>query len=607
MAEVNIETKWSADSSSKLTGSVQHARGKRGMSAIFTVLVAITMFAIFTAAVGNLAIQRMRGSSRGILQQRANYACEAGFVMATEWLEQQIRYSDTANTLTFNPVDPTNFNLTHTNVSLTSDPEVRVTVRITANLFGANNITGPDAVNIEPGQVYISTLGVVGGSVAPATSRHLGGLASLGTQNFPYAIQCEGPIVLDNSNVSTFSSFDSRVGHAGTPIPMFWQYHKLGVRRRFGIPVGPKLTTYNNALASGGAGAGGGPLMPSNFVNSARIVSNSRVNAITLNNSLVDGPLYFGPGGNPATAVSVSIPQIWVAQAPQPSTAPLYLTKYKPPVDPSTVTRDHLGGNLAVSPGTYYRDVKMNGGTLTLNCGPGTNTFYFARDVELNNVDVVIPNPDLSTRAKVYVGSKLLMDRCWVNRECGSWNPLKTECHSWSFNLLFLGCGAGGIASSPSGQTIVNITNSDAWCLLAGSSMNVTLNNSSFGGAIKCNALNMTDSNMWYDVGVNANTNGIDLSRTLWGRVSWTMSGVTDYGDSLYNLAQSGGLGAAGCAAAAAGMGGAVSASNLGGNFGGAVAAPNVVTVGSPANAAAGSTASVSTSPSFWASLILGQ
>src|ERR1017187_1084883 len=65
--------------------------GRRGM-ALFTVLVSLVIFALFTAAIGELAIERMRGSSRSILQQRATYAAEAGFVEATEYLEGQMQY-----------------------------------------------------------------------------------------------------------------------------------------------------------------------------------------------------------------------------------------------------------------------------------------------------------------------------------------------------------------------------------------------------------------------------------------------------------------------------------------------------------------------------------
>jgi hypothetical protein len=610
---------------------VRKLNRKRGMSALFTVLVFLAVFAIFTSAVGNLAIQRMRSSSRAVLQQRATYACEAGFVLATEFLEKQITYANAANQLTFGPLNTAAFNAAHTKMPLTSDPDVKVTVRIISNLMGPANITGPDGVNIDPGQVYITTLGQVGDGLAPASSRHLGGLATLGTQNYPYAIQCEGPITLNNTRISTFTSFD--VTDPNTPLPMFWEYHTIRARLVFtwrGPRVRITRTTKPNALAGGGVGDGTNVFDTtiageSIFPEKARLASNARVNAINVTNSRIDGTLSYGPGGS-ASSVSITPSTLnWSAKptapAPTPLPAPLYISKYKPPVDPTSVSAIHSGGSLTLGPGRYYRDITMNGGTLTLNCSQGgTNDFYVSRNMVLNNVNVVLSGlVNKDTRAKFYVGSKLTLNKCAVNRECGSFYPQVTECKSWPFNLSFLGCGGGGNASSPSGQTMVNITNSsDVWALFAGSSMNVTVANSQIGGAMKCAAVNMTSSTMFYDVGVNGNAAGYDVSQTLWGRVAWTMTGVTDYGPSLYQLAQSG-LGAAGAiapqgpGAASASLSGATSVANLGSNgsnAGPSVAGPGVgpgSNVGTGAVAATASAAISASSASFWASLFLGQ
>src|ERR1017187_8276605 len=65
---------------------------RRGMSALLTVMVMLSCFVMFTAAVATMAIQRIRGTNTAILQQRANYGCQAGFVWACEWLESQMTY-----------------------------------------------------------------------------------------------------------------------------------------------------------------------------------------------------------------------------------------------------------------------------------------------------------------------------------------------------------------------------------------------------------------------------------------------------------------------------------------------------------------------------------
>jgi hypothetical protein len=624
MPEYDLDS--SVETASQLP--VRKLNRKRGMSALFTVLVFLTIFAIFTSAVGNLAIQRMRSSSRAVLQQRATYACEAGFVLATEYLEKQINYANSANSLTFGPLNTAAFNAAHTKMPLTSDPEVKVTVRIISNLMGPANITGPDGVNIDPGQVYITTLGQVGDGLAPASSRHLGGLATLGTQNYPYAIQCEGPIAVNNTRISTFTSFDTT--DPNTPLPMFWEYHTIRARLVMtwrGPRVRITRTTKPNALAGGGVGDGSNVFDTtaageSIFPEQARLASNARVNAINVTNSRIDGNLNYGPGG---TASSVSVAPAgfnWSAKptppAPAALPAPLYISKYKPPVDPTTVSAVHNGGSLTLTSGRYYRDITMTGGTLTLNCNqPGTNDFYVSRNMILNGVNVRLTGVNKDTRAKFYVGSRLTLNSCAVNRECGSFYPQVTECNSWPFNLSFLGCGGGGNASGPGGQTIVNVTNnSDVWALFAGSSMNVTMSNSQYGGAMKCAAVNMTGCTMFYDVGVNGNIPGVyDVSQTLWGRVAWTMTGVTDYGPSLYQLAQTG-LGAAGAiapqgpGAASASLSGATSVANLGSNgsnSGATVAGPSAASVGTGAVAATASAAISASSASFWASLFLGQ
>lgn len=622
---------------------------RRGISPLFIVLCALSIFAIFTAAVSQMAIERVRGTSRTLLQQRANYACEAGFIWATEWLEQQITYDNANNAMSFNTITPATvaaFNNAHTNVSLTYDTDTNVTVRITANM--ANNdptaaaIPGPDGVLVQPGQVYIQTLATVGGDLAPASSRHLGGFANLGTQNFPYAIQSEGPIVLGGTRVSTYSSYD--ITKPSRILEYFWTYHWVKENKTSGIHTGWSLK--NSAI----------PVNANHsvFPAAARIISNSRVKAIVMTNSHVDGPVFFGPGGVLSAAVQeipansssteLDAPPVHPAE----SANPLYITKYKPPTDPNLVTGSSTGGINSITAGTYYKDFTLNGGTLDLvTTTGGTNEFYFTHSLNLNGVRLTIDggHPSINTRCKIYVGNKLNMTNCAINRSDGTWNGSDWTSDSgsappyystnyladgWSFNLEFMGVGSGSTATNAAGRTVVNITggNSAISALFSGSSMDFNMNGGTLGGAIKCGSVNITNANVFYDVAVNLDGQAIpgyqtppNVRDSLWGHVSWTLQGVTDYGPSLYLAAQQGlsaswpGVALPTGAIGAAAIGPGAAAPNLGSNSGSAVAAPNsagaaTVGPGGTAQAAAwanGSAAASSACPSFWASILLGQ
>ena len=597
-----------------MTSPAQKTTGRRA-SALFTVLCALAVFAIFTAAVASMVIERVRGTKRGVLQKRANYACEAGFVLATEWLEQQINYNNAANSLTFAPmIDATNFNNLHTNITLANDKLTLLTVRITSNMLPpaagpASAITGPNGVLIQPGQVYVQTVATVGGDLAPASSRHLGGFASLGTQNFPYAIMCEGPINLTNTNLLTYTSYD--LGKPNQALCEFWEYHTLEADW-FPVPK-LKLKHNGNCVHNGGGMPGGGSLFPGQ----ARVLSNGRVKAVTLNNSKVDGQLFCGAGVAPAAAITTSPAQSWVPP-PAASAFPIFITKYKPPMEPNSAWGNCGGGT--VNPGVYYKTCNVSGGTLTFNCSqPGANEFYFSESMILNGVNVRVASANVNSRAKIYVGKQLTMNNCNVNmlrQKEGNGagpgtgkSPLWKKAQNWDFNIEFLGVGGGGVATNPTGQTKVNITGGSVLALFAGAAMDFNMSGGEFHGAIKCNSVNMTGVNMWYDVGVNANA----ITNSLWGRVSWTMTGVTDYGDALYLEALAGlpggaaGLLPQGPAGVCAGVLGAGTAVNLGANGGAVIAGPNVGLVGTGAAAVAASLNAAGSSPSFWAVIFLGQ
>ncbi len=494
---------------------------QRGVSALATVLTALSVFAILTASVGQLAIERLRGTSRSNIQVRAKYATTYGIERVCQFLETHVSYDNPNNSLNIAPIDYNNFQTNHTLVPLSQDPESRYTARLFSNLNGTASITAPDGVVIAPGQIYIQMLGQVGEQIAKVSSRHSGTMAHIGIQEFPYAVLSDGPITISNSTINAYAS-------ALTSVP------------------GPLNATY---------AANSNP--PGIFSGIARLASNSRLNSIVLNNSNVDGTLHFGSGGDPAAALNIT------GSSPAAGTAlaqPIFLTKYKPPVSPSAATAvatvSGAGNSLVINAGTYYSSVNVsNGATLTLHATqPGTNNFYFSESLLLTDATLRLDlaSPAENCRIKVYIGDRLVARNSLINPyERDATTNLATQ--GWSYSLQLFGVGRGG----PLGHSEIELDNSTCCALIAGSKTNVKVTGGShFYGAVKAKSFELTNSNLYYDAAVTL----ANVRRTLWGLVSWTLQGVSDYqGESLF--IELGGGAAAAAAIGPAALGPATAAS----------------------------------------------
>jgi hypothetical protein len=579
------------------------------MAPILTVIVFLSIFAMFTAAAGELAIERLHGTNRAYLQQRANYGCQVGFLMATEWLEAQINYNPSLNTMTLGTIDPNPYNATHSQIPLAADPETLVTSRIYSNLNNTVPAVGPDEVMIEPGQLYIQTVATVGAMCVPATSAHMGGFATAGTQDFPDGILANSKIVLSNSTIQTYLSATDKVQG---PIAAFYSLQQDAAN----APVAMAAGYPNSTLAQ-----------------AARVCTNGRTpgSVSLLNGSTIYGNVTIGAGGSPGSAVTYtggSSINPASGSTVVPAGAPLFLAKYKPPVpldDPSVISTPVVGGSISVTAGTFYKDLTVNSGTLTLvpTQNQGSNDFLFG-NLTLNNSRLVLTNPNPGgcnptfpgagpppsglnpslAHYKVYIGNNLNVTGSIVNDAyayyIGSddvgdvpggplgaaappFCPVDTSVDGhlagkygamWSYSLNFFGVGSGG----PLGNCNMNISSSRVFALLGGAVTNVTItgcggnmpgipaikNHSTgvitpahlgcspygFYGGIKANTVTLTDSNLFYDDAVQIGTpnltppsvaaGGDSPATALWGRVSWSMQGVTDYGFNLYNAMSTG-------------------------------------------------------------------
>lgn len=513
---------------------------KKGVSALATVLTALSVFGILTASVGQLAMERLRGTSRSNLQLRAKYATSYGLERVLSYLDTHIQYDNNGNVLQITPVDVTDFQNQHTNVTLTHDTETRYSARLHANLIGPGVLIAPDGTQVAPGQIYIEMVGQVGETAGRVNTRHSGAMGHIGIQEYPYAVLADGPITMVNSTVDTYAS---RLTMNHGPLP-------------------PEYTYLNPVVAPQFAGVG-------------RLASNARIRAFNFSsNTQINGTLAYGAGADPVAALNIT-------GGSNPTTAtplaqPIFLTKYKPPVSPASVNTVHTvtgpGSQLIWTPGTHYRNLTVsNGAEVVLRATtPGTNTFYVSESLLLNNNARLRVEPfgtpgtdeHRDCRIKLYIGDQLQVVNSEINPSAAAPNlPDRT----FSYSLNIFGVGRGG----PLGHSTFTFNNSRVYALLAGSRLNIEASNQSHVyGAIKARKVTFTDSRMHYDASVNHT----QVRSTLWGLVSWTLQGVSDYAGADLFID----LGAGDAAAAVAGAGAITDA---------AVGSPDAA---SPAGAATG-------------------
>ncbi len=562
---------------------------RRGVSALATVLTALSVFAILTASVGQLALERLRGTSRSNIQLRAKYATVYGLERILAYLDGNITYDDANNEMVLTPIDVADFEANHTNVSLQTDTETRYSARLYDNLQGTSSYTAPDGTVVAPGQVYIQMVGQVGENVARVNTRHSGVMGHIGIQEHNHAAMCNSNISLNNTKVDMYASsfMNNNTG------PLSYDQTK-----NFENPSGTKF-----------------------FPDKAPVATNGRVQAVRLlNNSVVNGSVYIGAGGTPASAI---VPFPPPAGAITNTTGTLantvFLTKYKPPVSPYDVP----DGNVTLAADTTYDAMDQgpnpppsqahdavtvdSGQTLTLRARfRGSNSFYFKDALVLKSgsrlnlqlyddgpwtpwgsgIDIhpslqiagysTTPGHAQMCRIKVYIGRLFRAEEgVKINSNVGAVGT-DFQSYTWPFSLNLFGVGEGG----PQSKTTFEFLGTDildpakrveAYALISGSKSDIVMEETEFYGAIKANSLSATNSNIHFDAAVTKP----NVRRSTWGRVSWTLQGVSDYAGESLLIDLTGVVGAAAVAVPAGGLGAATSTPG-GVATGAAVASPAV-------------------------------
>jgi len=561
---------------------------RRGVSALATVLTALSVFAILTASVGQLALERLRGTSRSNIQLRAKYATVYGLERILAYLDGNITYDDANNEMVLTPIDVADFEANHTNVSLLTDTETRYSARLYDNLQGTSSYTAPDGTVVAPGQVYIQMVGQVGENVARVNTRHSGVMGHIGIQEHNHAAMCNSNISLNNTTVDMYAS--SFMNNNTGPLNYTQTVD-------FENPIGTKF-----------------------FPNKAPVATNGRVQAVRLqNNSVVNGTVFIGAGGTPASAV-VQDGTSSITNATATLANTVFLTKYKPPVSPYDVpdgnitlaadtTYDAMDQGPNPPPAQAYDAVTVNSGqTLTLRARfRGSNSFYFKDALVLrsnsrlnlqlyddgpwdpwDSSGIVIPNlpTDLRItgssptvghaqmcRIKVYIGRLFLAEEgAKINSNDGVVGT-DFQSYTWPFSLNLFGVGEGGPQSKTTFQfTGTNALPVQAHALVSGSKSDIVMTHTDFHGAIKANSLAATNSKIHFDAAVTKP----NVRRSTWGRISWTLQGVSDYAGESLLIDLTGVVGAAAVAVPAGGLGAATS--TPGGVATGAAAASPAVT-----------------------------